>query len=76
MNKNFYIAVTICEDGKYYSYMIKASSSDNLLSKLKIKNIIDATIIESKKRAESIVKFFNIQHKIDGNYMFDEPGLL
>ena len=71
--KLYYIVVTVCEDGKYYSYVIKASLSDNLLSKLKIKNIIDATIIESKKRAEYIANFFNVQHKINGYYMFDEP---
>lgn len=73
MTKNFYIVVTICEDEKYYSYIVKASSSDNLLSKLKIKNIIDAMIVESKKRAEYIVDFFNVHHRIAGNYMFDEP---
>ena len=37
--KYFYIAVQVEESGKYYAYAVKVSESDNLLSKLKIKNI-------------------------------------
>lgn len=57
--KYFHIAVTIKEDEKLYSYCIKVAESDNLLSKLKIKNIIWANIYHTKKRAEEVVNMWN-----------------
>ena len=52
--KNFYIAVQIKENDKFYAYVIKVSKSDNLLSKLEIPNIITANICQSKKEAENM----------------------
>ena len=57
--KYFHIAVTIKEDEKLYSYGIKVSESDNLLSKLKIKNIVWADIFQTKKKMEEVVKMWN-----------------
>ena len=57
--KYFHIAVTVKEDEKFYSYGIKVSESDNLLSKLKIKNIVWADIFQTKKKMEEVVKMWN-----------------
>lgn len=70
--KYFYIVITVSENKKYYSYVIKVNSSDNLLSKLKIKNIIAADIHETKKRAYQIALERNNIYKINNQYLFDE----
>ena len=71
--KYFYIAVTIQENEKYYSYVIKANSSENLLSKLKIKNIVTATIATTKKEAEALINLWNTIAKNNNQYLFNEP---
>lgn len=68
--KNFYIAVQIEEDGKLYAYVVKVSSSDNLLSKLTIKNIITANICKTKKEAIVLVENWNERHKTNNRHMF------
>jgi hypothetical protein len=70
--KIFYIAVQICENEKYYAYIVKATESDNLLSKLSIQNVITANICPTKKRAAEIVEFWRECYKRNGNYMFSE----
>lgn len=70
--KYFYIAVTIEENKKYYSYIIKASDQENLLYKLKIKNIINATIATTKQRAENLVNVWNAIYKANNQYLFDK----
>ena len=70
--KYFYIAIQVEENGKYYAYAIKVSENDNLLSKLKIKNIVTANICSTKKRAKELVEFWNANHKSNGKYLFDE----
>ena len=57
--KYFHIAVTIKEDEKLFSYGIKVAEGDNLLSILKIENIIWANIYQTKKRAEEVVNMWN-----------------
>ena len=74
MSKNFYFAVSVCEDGKNYSYAVKVYQSDNVLSRLAIKNIKTATICPTRKRAEELVKFWNECYKANGTYMFDVPA--
>ena len=69
--KNNYIAVQIKENEKFYAYIVEVSESDNLISKLKIKNIITANICKSKKEAESIVNLWNECSKVNGNYLFN-----
>jgi hypothetical protein len=70
----FYIAVSVEENGKHYAYIIKASESDNMLSKLKIKNIEHANIYKTKKKASEVVSRWNAVYKTNGVYMFDNPA--
>lgn len=70
--KYFYIAVTVQEKEKFYSYAIKTTNYDNLLSKLKIKNIINAAICSTKKECENTVKAWNNTYKSNNCYLFDE----
>ena len=73
--KRFYIAVTVEENEKYYSYVLPVNSTDNLLSKLTIKNIITANIFETKKRAKEIAQYWNACYKINGTYLFGDGPL-
>lgn len=70
--KNYYIAVQIKENDKLYAYVVKVLESDNLISKLDIRDVITANICRSKKEAESIVNHWNACHKVNGKYLFDE----
>ena len=70
--KNMYIAVIIKEEEKFYSYGIKINSSDNLISKLKIKNIYSANVCDTKKKCSELVEAWNEQFKNNGKYMFSE----
>lgn len=69
--KNFYIAVQIQENGRYYAYMIRCTDSDNLLSKLKIRGIVAANIMPTKKAARATVTAWNDSFRNTGVYMFD-----
>ena len=73
MENNSYIAVTVSENGKYYSYMIKYHNSNNLLNIAKIKGILYANICDTKKEAERIVEQWNESYKQNGTYMFEAP---
>lgn len=73
MNK-FYLAITIEENKKYYSYVLTVTSCDNLLSKLKIKNIITANICKTKKQAKELINHWNACYKANKNYLFDDPS--
>jgi hypothetical protein len=70
--KYFYIAITIQENEKYYSYVIKVNSQENILPKLEIKNIVTATITATKKEAENLVNLWNIIAKGNNQYLFNE----
>ena len=69
---NHYIAVTVCEGGKNYAYVVKVREDENLLSKLEIKNIKTANIFSTKKEAKIIAEYWNKCYKDNGTYMFDE----
>ena len=74
--KNFYIAVQIInESNKKYSYVLKVGESDNLLTKLKIPNIVFANICQTKKQAEEIVHVWNQGFIKNHEYMFNEECL-
>lgn len=68
--KNFYFVVIIKENGKYLNYVEKATDSDNLLSKFKIKNCVGVNIFPTKKKAEEIADFWNDCAKKNGNFMY------
>ena len=72
--KNYYILITIMENDKYYSYVLTVPESDNLISKLRIKNIYNAMICSTKKSAAEIVEMWNDTYKCNGSYMFDNPA--
>lgn len=72
--KYFHIAVTIKENEKFYSYGIKVSESDNLLSKLKIKNIVWADIFQTKKKMEEVVKMWNDGFTKNGTSLYFNKG--
>ena len=70
--KKYYIGVQVEEDGKYYAYAIIATTSDNLLSKLSVKNIITANIFNSRKEARAVCGMWNKGFKENGKYLFDD----
>lgn len=73
--KNFYYVVTVSENGKNYSYVLKVNASNNLLAVLKChKNLTYVHQCETKKKARELVELWNDSYKANGTYMFDEPN--
>ena len=70
--KNFYIACQFRENGKYYACVVPVTESDNLLSKLKINNIISANICPTQKAARELVLLWRAGYIENGNYMFSD----
>lgn len=71
--KKYYIAVTIQENEKYYSYVLTVPESINLIKALKIKNVYNAMICSTKKSAGEIVDLWNETYKNNNSYLFDTP---
>ena len=69
--KNHYIAVQIKEDNKFYAYAIKVNTSDNILSKLEVNNIVVANLCDTKKKAQELVSLWNESFKNNGTYLFE-----
>lgn len=69
--KYIYIAVQIHEPGGNYAYVVRCTSSDNLLSKLRIRYLIAANIMPTRKAARDIVEAWNASFKRNGTYLFD-----
>lgn len=72
--KYFYLAISVEENRKFYAYLVKISSLDNVLSKLKIRGILWANIYPTKEQAAATVKAWNATYKANGNYLFDNPN--
>ena len=88
--KNFYLAVTIEQDKNesiinertppeyspgYYSYIVKCSESQNVKSVLdSIGGLLYANICPTKKQAAATVEYWNLMHKRNGTYLFDNPA--
>lgn len=70
--KKYWIAAQFEENGKMYACAIPVTESDNLLSKLKIKNIISANICPTKKAAADLVLYWRKCYQENGNYMFSD----
>lgn len=66
--KNTYIAVTVQENDKNIAYVLKVSSSENIVSALKIKGLIFGNICSTKKAAHELVDFWNESYKKNGSY--------
>ena len=71
MERNYYIAVQINENGRNYACMLRYTGTDNLLPVLKIKNIVAANICPTKKAARALVPFWNDCFKNNGTFLFD-----
>lgn len=71
MNR-YYIAVTEQHDNKHIAYVIKATSSDNLLSKLSNPHFIYANAYGTRKKAEEVVAHWNQSYRDNGTYLFAE----
>ena len=71
--KKYYLAITILENEKYYSYVLTVPESNNLIAALKIKNIYNAMICSTKKSANEIVNTWNETYKNNNSYLFDDP---
>ena len=72
MEKQIYLALTVCENGKYYSWAMRTGSNNNLLSVLAIKNLISANVCDTFKRAKEIVSAWNETYRINGTYLFED----
>ena len=68
--KNTYIAVTIQEHNKFYSWLLKVNENKNLLYALEIKNIVYAHLCNSKKHCEELVKVWNNQYKLNNENLY------
>lgn len=71
--KNFYFAVTVKENNKYYAYVIKTSANSNLKSTFNNPKFDNITIFPTKKRAYEVAEHWNACFKANGTYYFDEP---
>lgn len=72
--KNFWLAVTVEENGKFYAYMVKAAQNNNLVSLLAgIAHLKAANIYGTKKQAAAVVQFWNDCYRQNGTYLFDNP---
>ncbi len=72
MNYNHYITITIKENGKYYTYMRRVTIENNIANIAKEENVIDISIMPTKKEARQRVEFLNNSYKIRGVFLFDE----
>ena len=71
MNR-YYIAVTEKHDNKHIAYVIKATSSDNLLSKLSNPHLIYASAYDTLKKAGEVAEMWNQSYRDNGTYLFAE----
>jgi hypothetical protein len=74
----FYLAITIepIKD-KYFSYILRVSDCNNIVSELKgINYLISANIMPTKKKAEQTVDFWNESYKKNSAYLLDDEDYL
>lgn len=72
MNKNIFLALTVEENGKFYSWAYKVSSRNNLCDVLaRFKNLVSANVCDSYSKAKEIVSAWNDTYKANGTYLFD-----
>lgn len=63
---NKYIAVQVNENHKYFAYVLKVTTADNLIARLNIKGIISANICSTRKEAKELVNVWNQGFKEKG----------
>lgn len=67
---NFYIAVTIEVDGKFYAHGVRVSSYDNLKSKLELPGLKFANICKTKKQMDEIITAWNKSYEANGSNLY------
>jgi hypothetical protein len=73
--KNYYFAVTVTENKKHYSYVVKTTESANLCAVFeRIKGLQSANICPTKKAACELAAYWNECYKNNGTYLFDSPS--
>lgn len=68
--KKTFLAVTVKENDKYYSYVVPVTNGDNLVQILQ--KFYTANICSSKKEAGEIVERWNAIYRMHGEYAFDD----
>lgn len=72
--KYFWLVITIQEQGKYYAYAQRISTSNDIKSFLeRIKGLLHANITPTKKEALNIAKCWNDSYRQNGTYLFSSP---
>lgn len=67
-----YFAITVQENGKYYSYAETIKSGENVLHTLtKIKGAITAEVCPTRIQAERLAEKWNDSARANHNYLFD-----
>ena len=67
----FYMAAEKEKDGKFFAFVITATSNDNLLSKLAIyKDLAHVNLCKTKKEAFEIAEFWNLCSLQNGTNMY------
>lgn len=74
MEKTIFLAMTVCENNKYYSWVQKTASNNNLLSVLATKNLISANVCDTFKKAKEIVSAWNDTYRANRTYLYDDPA--
>lgn len=72
--KNHFFAVTIQENGKNYSFVMKIAENENITERLKHPRIVIAQLCSTKKAAAHVVNHWNACYKADGTYLFENPA--
>lgn len=71
--KNFYIAVSIDENGKKYAHIMKVNTHENLVNRLNTIRPEIAQICTTKKEAVQHVQHWNACYIANGEHLFDNP---
>lgn len=70
--KNLWAVATVEENGKFYSWAVQFTSSDNLLKKVNLENLVSINVYTTKAKAFEIVAIWNTGYKTENKYLFDE----
>lgn len=72
MSKKIYLALTIEENGKFYSYVLETKSNRNLVSVFAgIRGLVSANVCDTLRKANEIVRAWCDAYKANGTYLFD-----
>ena len=72
--KKIFLACTVEENGKYYSFVETIKTGENLVCHMqRRKGLTTFHLCETRSQADKIVIAWNNQYKENGNYMFSDP---